>query len=73
MRDLERLQQTVNGVDYVIHAAAWEWGAYLGEDNLKNGLRIHALSYTRHHVNNSMAKAKASVLVVVVSTIYNSE
>jgi len=40
--------------------AAWEWGAYLGEDNMKNGLRICTSSYTRHHVNISMTKAKAN-------------
>ncbi len=40
--------------------AAWEWGAYLGEDNMKNGLRIRTSSYTRHHVNISMCKAKAN-------------
>ena len=40
--------------------AAWEWGSYLGEDNMKNGLRIKTSSYTRHHVNISMCKAKAN-------------
>ncbi|SMN01843.1 Branched-chain amino acid aminotransferase [uncultured Candidatus Thioglobus sp.] len=40
--------------------AAWEWGSYLGEDNMKNGLRIRTSSYTRHHVNISMTKAKAN-------------
>ncbi len=40
--------------------AAWEWGAYLGEDNMKNGIRIKTSSYTRHHVNISMCKAKAN-------------
>lgn len=40
--------------------AAWEWGAYLGEDNLKNGIRIRVSSYTRHQVNSMMCKAKAS-------------
>ncbi|HED33020.1 MAG TPA: branched-chain amino acid transaminase [Gammaproteobacteria bacterium] len=43
-----------------VMVAAWEWGAYLGEDNLKNGLRIRTSSYTRHHVNISMTKAKAN-------------
>ena len=43
-----------------VMVAAWEWGAYLGEDNLKKGLRIHTSSYTRHHVNISMTKAKAN-------------
>lgn len=40
--------------------AAWEWGSYLGEDNMKNGLRIRTSSYTRHHVNITMCKAKAN-------------
>ncbi|MDX8409379.1 MAG: branched-chain amino acid transaminase [Mariprofundales bacterium] len=39
--------------------AAWEWGAYLGEDAINNGIRIRTSSYTRHHVNISMCKAKA--------------
>ena len=43
-----------------VMVAAWEWGAYLGEENLKNGLRIRTSSYTRHHVNISMCKAKAN-------------
>lgn len=40
--------------------AAWEWGSYLGDDNMKNGLRIKTSSYTRHHVNITMCKAKAN-------------
>ncbi|MDC9714311.1 MAG: branched-chain amino acid transaminase [Gammaproteobacteria bacterium] len=40
--------------------AAWEWGSYLGEDNMKNGLRIRTSSYARHHVNIAMTKAKAN-------------
>ena len=40
--------------------AAWEWGAYLGEDNMKNGIRIHTSSFSRHHVNVTMCKAKAN-------------
>ncbi len=40
--------------------AAWDWGSYLGEDNMKNGIRIKTSSYTRHHVNISMCKAKAN-------------
>jgi len=41
-------------------AAAWEWGAYLGEDNMKNGIRIKVSSFTRHHVNITMCRAKAN-------------
>ncbi|MCK5919521.1 MAG: branched-chain amino acid transaminase, partial [Methylococcales bacterium] len=40
--------------------AAWEWGAYLGADNLEKGIRIKTSSYTRHHVNITMCKAKAN-------------
>ncbi|MBA2410096.1 MAG: branched-chain amino acid transaminase [Gammaproteobacteria bacterium] len=40
--------------------AAWEWGSYLGKDNLEKGLRIKTSSLTRHHVNITMCKAKAN-------------
>lgn len=39
--------------------AAWPWGAYLGEDGLKRGIRVKTSSYTRHHVNITMVNAKA--------------
>ncbi len=40
--------------------AAWEWGAYLGDDGINHGIRIKTSSYTRHHVNITMCKAKAN-------------
>ena len=40
--------------------AAWPWGAYLGEDGLNQGIRIKTSSFTRHHVNVTMCKAKAN-------------
>jgi len=40
--------------------AAWEWGAYLGEDNMRNGIRVRVSSFTRHHVNITMCRAKAN-------------
>ena len=39
---------------------AWEWGAYLGVDNMQKGIRIKTSSFTRHHVNITMCKAKAN-------------
>jgi branched-chain amino acid aminotransferase len=39
--------------------AAWEWGAYLGEEGLKRGIRVKTSSYARHHVNITMTQAKA--------------
>ena len=43
-----------------VHAviAAFPWGAYLGEDGIKNGIRAKVSSYTRHHVNVAMTKSK---------------
>ena len=38
--------------------ATWTWGAYLGEEALERGIRIKVSSYTRHHVNVMMTKAK---------------
>jgi len=48
--------------DNTVHTmmAAWEWGAYLGEDGLNKGIRVKTSSYTRHHVNVSLVRAKAS-------------
>ena len=40
--------------------AAWSWGAYLGEDGQKNGIRVRTSSFNRHHVNVTMCKAKAN-------------
>jgi branched-chain amino acid aminotransferase len=40
--------------------AAWEWGSYLGQDGLEKGIRIKTSSYTRHHPNIAMTKAKAN-------------
>ena len=44
-----------------VHAmvAAWAWGAYLGEEGMKRGIRVKTSSYTRHHVNITMTQAKA--------------
>ena len=40
--------------------AAWPWGAYLGKEALENGIRVKTSSFTRHHVNITMCRAKAS-------------
>jgi len=43
-----------------VMVAAWEWGAYLGAENMEQGIRVRTSSYTRHHVNVTMCKAKAN-------------
>ncbi len=40
--------------------AAWHWGAYMGEEALKTGIKIRTSSFTRHHVNITMTRAKSS-------------
>src|SRR3990167_4667988 len=46
------------GVPVRICIATWGWGAYLGEDGLEKGIRVCVSSFTRHHPNISMTKAK---------------
>lgn len=40
--------------------AAWEWGAYLGEEGLRSGIRLKISSLTRPSNRSTMGKAKAS-------------
>jgi len=40
--------------------AAWKWGAYMGDEGITHGIRIRTSSFTRHHVNIAMCKAKAN-------------
>ena len=40
--------------------AAWPWGTYLGDDGIRNGIRAKISSFTRHHVNISMTRAKVT-------------
>jgi branched-chain amino acid aminotransferase len=39
---------------------AWDWGAYLGEAGMKEGVRAKVSSYTRMHVNVNMVRGKIS-------------
>jgi len=41
-----------------VAVAAWSWGAYLGEEGIKKGIRAKVSSYSRHHVNAAMTKGK---------------
>ncbi len=49
-----------------VAVAAWPWGAYLGAEALEKGIRVKTSSFTRHHVNVNMCRAKS------VSTYTNS-
>ncbi len=48
------------GLKVHVIVAAWEWGAYLGDEALEKGIKVRTSSYTRHHVNISMTRAKAN-------------
>jgi len=47
-----------NPIDIAI--AVWPWGSYLGEEGLKNGIRVKISSFNRPHVNATMVRSKTS-------------
>ena len=55
----EKMGVSPKGAAVHVMVAAWHWGAYLGEDGMKRGIRVKTSSYTRHHVNITMTQAKA--------------
>ena len=56
----EKLGVSPRGNTVHVAVAAWSWGAYLGEEGLSKGIRVKTSSYSRHHVNVSLVRAKAS-------------
>ncbi|MCE4557359.1 branched-chain amino acid transaminase [Pelomonas cellulosilytica] len=54
----EKLGVSPKGNKIHLIVAAWSWGAYLGEEGMKRGIRVKTSSYTRHHVNITMTQAK---------------
>ncbi|ODS97521.1 MAG: branched chain amino acid aminotransferase [Lautropia sp. SCN 69-89] len=56
----EKLGVSPRGNTIHVAVAAWSWGAYLGEEGLTKGIRVKTSSYSRHHVNVSLVRAKAS-------------
>ena len=64
LRPLIYLGYGVMGVHHVkapVHTAiaAWEWGAYLGEDGLENGIKVKTSSIIRNSIKSNFGKAKA--------------
>jgi branched-chain amino acid aminotransferase len=43
-----------------VSIAAWQWGAYLGEKGVKNGIRAKTSSFITNHVNSNMSRAKVT-------------
>ncbi len=55
----EKMGVAARGNPIHVAIAAWPWGAYLGEDGLNQGIRVKTSSFTHHHPNITMCKAKA--------------
>lgn len=62
----EKMGVSPRGAQVHVAIAAWSWGAYLGEEALKQGIRVKISSFARQHVNVTMPRAK------VASTYANS-
>ena len=43
-----------------VMVAAWEWGAYLGQEALENGIRIRKSTFVKNDSHPSMYLAKAN-------------
>ena len=54
----EKMGVSPRGALTHVAIAAWPWGAYLGEEGMEKGIRVKTSSYSRHHVNVNMARAK---------------
>ena len=50
----------IKNYDTKVSISAWYWGAYLGEEALKNGIRAKVSSYARFHVNTFMGMSKST-------------
>ncbi|MFM9971432.1 MAG: branched-chain amino acid transaminase [Burkholderiales bacterium] len=56
----EKMGVSPKGATVHVSIAAWPWGAYLGAEGIEKGIRVKTSSYSRHHVNVNMARAKFS-------------
>ena len=56
----EKMGVSPKGATVHVAIAAWPWGAYLGAEGLEKGIRVKTSSYSRHHVNVTMCRAKYS-------------
>ena len=54
----EKMGVSPKGAKVHIAVAAWPWGAYLGAEGMEKGIRVKTSSFTRHHVNVTMCRAK---------------
>ncbi|MDR2880896.1 MAG: branched-chain amino acid transaminase [Azoarcus sp.] len=56
----EAMGLRASGLKVHVIVAAWSWGAYMGKEALEQGIKVRTSSFTRHHVNITMTRAKAN-------------
>ena len=56
----EGMGLSAKGLKVHVLIAAWSWGSYLGQEALEKGIRVKVSSFSRHHVNGHLCKAKAT-------------
>ncbi len=56
----EAMGLRADGLSTHVIVASWAWPSYMSPDALEKGIRIKTSSYTRHHVNITLCKAKAN-------------
>ncbi|MHB8250445.1 MULTISPECIES: branched-chain amino acid transaminase [Acidithiobacillus] len=56
----EGMGLSAKGLKVHVLIAAWSWGSYLGQEALEKGIRVKVSSFSRHHVNIHLCKAKAT-------------
>jgi branched-chain amino acid aminotransferase len=56
----EKMGVSPKGATVHVAIAAWPWGAYLGAEGIEKGIRVKTSSFSRHHVNVTMCRAKYS-------------
>lgn len=56
----EALGLRAKGLSVNVIVAAWEWPSYMSPEALEVGIKVRTSSYTRHHVNITMTRAKAN-------------
>ena len=47
-----------------VSIAVWEWGAYLGDEGIRNGVRMKVSSWVRHNVNSMPPAAKGTGMYI---------
>src|SRR5699024_10135978 len=56
----EAMGLRATGLTTRVVVAAWEWPSYMAPEALELGIKVRTSSFTRHHVNIAMCKAKAN-------------